>query len=68
LAHDPSALKICRAGFALAQAIGLKSMARGVDSVEQRDVLAGLGCSQGIGDLYGEINLAGASARLAVAS
>ncbi len=68
LAHDPSALKICRAGFALAQAIGLKSMARGVDSAEQRDVLAGLGCSQGIGDLYGEINLAAAGARRAAAS
>jgi len=68
LAHDPGALKICRAGFALAQAIGLKSMARGVDFAEHRDVLAGLGCSQGIGDLYGEIELAGSPSRVSVAS
>jgi EAL domain-containing protein (putative c-di-GMP-specific phosphodiesterase class I)/GGDEF domain-containing protein len=66
LAHDPSAVKICRGGFAVAQAMGLTSMARGVDSAEQRDVLAGLGCSQGIGDLYGEMNLAyGAQPRAA---
>jgi EAL domain-containing protein (putative c-di-GMP-specific phosphodiesterase class I)/GGDEF domain-containing protein len=50
-------LRICRAGFGLAAALGLKSIARGVDNAEQRDALAALGCGEGIGNLFGELSL-----------
>ncbi len=58
LPSNPVNAKICRAGFGLAAALGLKSIARGVDNAAQRDALAQLGCGEGIGDLYGEIKLA----------
>ena len=58
LPGDEVALKMCRAGFGIAQALGLESLARGVDGAGQRDALAALGCRQGIGDLYGEIEVA----------
>lgn len=47
------ARKVCRAGIAIAEALGLQAIAPGVDSIEQRDVLLELGCQQGLGDLYG---------------
>jgi EAL domain-containing protein (putative c-di-GMP-specific phosphodiesterase class I) len=47
--------RICRAGFGLAAALGLKSIARGVDNAPQRDALAELGCGEGIGTLFGEL-------------
>jgi EAL domain-containing protein (putative c-di-GMP-specific phosphodiesterase class I) len=49
---DPVALKVCRAGIAVARALELTPMATGVDDIEQRDVLAKLGCLHGSGDLY----------------
>lgn len=55
LPHEEIAMKMCRAGFGLAAALGLESIARGVDSMGRRDLLAMLGCRQGVGDLYGEI-------------
>jgi EAL domain-containing protein (putative c-di-GMP-specific phosphodiesterase class I)/GGDEF domain-containing protein len=57
LPNDATALKICRAGLALAKSIGLDSIARGIDSDEQRKVLSALGCRYGIGALYGEVEL-----------
>ena len=57
LPHDETALKICRAGLALAKSIGLDSIARGIDSDEQRKVLSALGCRHGIGALFGEVEL-----------
>jgi predicted signal transduction protein with EAL and GGDEF domain len=50
-------LRICRAGFGLAAALGFKSIARGVDNAAQRDALAEMGCGEGIGDLFGELPL-----------
>ena len=49
---DTVALKVCRASIAVAKALDLTPMATGVDDVEQRNLLAGLGCVQGSGDLY----------------
>jgi predicted signal transduction protein with EAL and GGDEF domain len=48
-------MKICRAGFGLATALGLKSIARGVDNDAQRDALVAMGCGEGIGELFGEL-------------
>ena len=49
---DTVALKVCRASIAVAKALDLTPMATGVDDLEQRNLLAGLGCMQGSGDLY----------------
>ena len=51
------ALKVCRAGIALAQALDLVPMATGIDDAEQRNSLARLGCQQGSGDLYPHVAL-----------
>ena len=44
-------------GFGLAAALNLKSIARGVDNDAQREALAGRGCDEGIGQLFGELTL-----------
>jgi predicted signal transduction protein with EAL and GGDEF domain len=49
---DPAALKVCSAGIAVANALGLTPIATGVDDQPQRDALLALGCRQGTGDLY----------------
>lgn len=49
---DLKAQRICRAGLAVAAALGLTPIAMGVDSIEKRDVLLALGCVHGLGDLY----------------
>jgi EAL domain-containing protein (putative c-di-GMP-specific phosphodiesterase class I) len=49
---DSVALKVCRASIAVARALDLTPMATGVDDLEQRNLLSGLGCVQGSGDLY----------------
>ncbi|MEA3182756.1 MAG: hypothetical protein QOI59_6279 [Gammaproteobacteria bacterium] len=49
---DPVALKVCRASIAMARALDLTPIAPGVDDMEQRNVLAKLGCLQGSGDSY----------------
>ncbi len=46
------ALKVCRAGVAVAAALGLTPIATGVDNEEQRAALLALGCRHGTGDLY----------------
>jgi EAL domain-containing protein (putative c-di-GMP-specific phosphodiesterase class I)/GGDEF domain-containing protein len=46
------ALKVCRAITAIATGLDLVPIATGIDDVEQRTLLASLGCQQGTGDLY----------------
>jgi predicted signal transduction protein with EAL and GGDEF domain len=50
--NDPVALKVCRAGIAVATALGLTPIASGVDDHDQRAALLSLGCRHGTGDLY----------------
>jgi predicted signal transduction protein with EAL and GGDEF domain len=50
--RDPVALKVCRAGVAVATALGMTPIATGVDDEEQRAALLALGCRHGTGDLY----------------
>jgi EAL domain-containing protein (putative c-di-GMP-specific phosphodiesterase class I) len=52
LRTDPVAHKVCRAGIAVAAALGLTPIATGVDDEAQRDALVELGCRYGTGDLY----------------
>jgi EAL domain-containing protein (putative c-di-GMP-specific phosphodiesterase class I) len=52
LRSDEVALKVCRAGIAVATALGLTPIATGVDDHDQRDALLALGCRHGTGDLY----------------
>jgi EAL domain-containing protein (putative c-di-GMP-specific phosphodiesterase class I)/GGDEF domain-containing protein len=46
------ARKVCRAGLAVASALGLTPIATGVDAAEQRNELLTLGCRYGSGDFY----------------
>ncbi|HTY49740.1 MAG TPA: EAL domain-containing protein [Steroidobacteraceae bacterium] len=50
--NDAAALKVCRAGIAVAAALGLAPLATGVDDREQCEALLALGCLQGSGDFY----------------
>lgn len=52
LTGDPIARKVCRAGIAMAAALGLVPIATGVDHPGIRDALLELGCSLGSGDLF----------------
>jgi len=52
LRSDPLARRICRAGIEMAVALGFVPLANGVDDLETRDALIGLGCLYGSGDLY----------------
>ena len=49
LGEDPSAPHIVRAIIGLAQSLGLETIAEGVETVAQRDVLLELGCDTGQG-------------------
>ncbi len=49
---DAAALKVCSAGIAVANALGLTPIATGVDDQPLRAALLALGCRQGTGDLY----------------
>jgi predicted signal transduction protein with EAL and GGDEF domain len=51
---DPVALKVCRAGIAVAVALGVRPIATGVDNERQRQILLESGCEFGMGDLYGD--------------
>ncbi len=53
LRNDAIARKVCRAGIAMATALSLTPIATGVDDEAQREALLELGCSYGLGDLYG---------------
>ncbi|MGH8217098.1 MAG: EAL domain-containing protein [Steroidobacteraceae bacterium] len=52
LTGDPIARKVCRAGVAMASALGLVPIATGVDAANIREALLELGCQIGSGDLY----------------
>ncbi len=52
LGADRVALKVCRAGIAVASALGLTPIATGVDDLARRAALLELGCRLGSGDLY----------------
>ena len=52
LRSDVVAHNVCRAGIAMAAALGLTPIATGVDDEAQRAALLELGCRYGIGDLY----------------
>ena len=54
LRSDAVAQKVCRAGVAMATALGLTAIATGVDDAALRDALLALGCRYGSGDLYRE--------------
>ena len=57
--HDPVARRVCHAVTNVANGLGLTPIAMGVDNGVRRQVLADLGCSQGLGDLYGAPDLSG---------
>lgn len=50
--NDEVARKFCRASLAVARALGLVSIAAGIDDAEYARCLAELGCEQGSGDLF----------------
>ena len=52
LTTEPTARKVCRAGIAMASALGLVPIATGVDDAGIREALLELGCPLGSGDLY----------------
>lgn len=56
LRSDSVARNVCRAGIAMAIALGLTPIASGVDDVELRVALLALDCHHGLGDLYGGID------------
>ena len=58
LRSDAVAHNVCRAGIAMAAALGLTPIATGVDDEQQRAALLDLGCRYGIGDLYGSLDSA----------
>ena len=58
LRSDVVAHNVCRAGIAMAAALGLTPIATGVDDEAQRAALLDLGCRYGIGDLYGSLDAA----------
>ena len=52
LGNAEVARKVCRAGIAVAKALGVTPIATGVDSSKLRDELLELGCCYGSGDFY----------------
>jgi diguanylate cyclase len=50
--QEPSALRICRAAIGMATGLELIPIATGIDNEQRRACLVGLGCKQGLGDLY----------------
>jgi EAL domain-containing protein (putative c-di-GMP-specific phosphodiesterase class I)/GGDEF domain-containing protein len=52
LCKEQVARKVCRAGIAVANALGVTPIATGVDSQDQREALIELGCRYGSGDFY----------------
>ena len=52
LRGDPVAMRVCRAGIAMAGGLGVHAIAPGVDDASQRKTLLTLGVRYGCGDLY----------------
>ncbi len=51
-ANDPPSMRTCRAIVALAKALDVPAIAPGIDDEPSRIMMAGIGCAQGLGDLY----------------
>jgi predicted signal transduction protein with EAL and GGDEF domain len=58
-AHHPPAMRACRAIVALADALGVRSIAPGIDNAPSRVQMRELGCAQGFGDFYAQIDFTG---------
>jgi predicted signal transduction protein with EAL and GGDEF domain len=58
---DPAARRVCGAVINVALGLGLTPIATGVDTPQRRELLAELGCCQGLGDLYELPVLSGSS-------
>jgi predicted signal transduction protein with EAL and GGDEF domain len=58
-AHNPRAMRACRAIVALADALGVRSIAPGIDDALSRVQMSEIGCAQGLGDLYARIDFPG---------
>jgi EAL domain-containing protein (putative c-di-GMP-specific phosphodiesterase class I) len=54
LEHDDDDRVIVRAIVSLGQALGLTTIAEGVETIAQRDLLSALGCDEGQGYLFGK--------------
>jgi len=52
LGHDPDALAVCEAIIAMAHRLGMKTVAEGVETEEQRRLLRQAGCDQAQGYLF----------------
>ena len=52
LEHDPNDMALCEAIIVMAHKLGLKVIAEGVETPEQRDRLAAFGCDYAQGFLY----------------
>jgi EAL domain-containing protein (putative c-di-GMP-specific phosphodiesterase class I) len=50
--NEVAAMRTCRAIVALANALGVPAIAPGIDDETNRACMAGIGCAQGLGDLY----------------
>lgn len=55
--EDPAALRICRAAAGIARALGLTPIATGIDSERDLQRMREEGYEQGLGDLYGQVQL-----------
>jgi predicted signal transduction protein with EAL and GGDEF domain len=65
--RDPVARRVCSAIINVATGLGLTPIATGVDNAALHQVLADLGCRQGLGDFYGMLDFAGsASSSMAI--
>ena len=53
LAADPDAVTVARSIVALAQALELRTVAEGIETAEQAEILRGMGCDEFQGFLYG---------------
>jgi predicted signal transduction protein with EAL and GGDEF domain len=58
-AHHPSAMRACRAIAALADALGVRSIAPGIDDAPSRVRMSEIGCAQGLGDFYARLDFPG---------
>jgi predicted signal transduction protein with EAL and GGDEF domain len=56
---DVVARSVCRAVVHLARGLNLTPIASGVDTARTAELLAGFGCEQGLGDIYGPLSYAG---------
>ena len=57
--HDDAAsLKAVRAAISIAAALDLRSIAAGIDTQSQHDILSRLGCLEGLGDCFSTLHLA----------